>query len=101
MKEGTEYYNGLSGMLHYWKKVLRHRLNRALGTGFFQPVPRNRDQRPLALTSGKITGTNGTNFCQKYACGAGIRTWDLLHHVYLSYHLTYTSLVMGREIFSF
>ena len=32
---------------------------------------------------------------------AGIQTWDLLHHVHLPYHLTYTSLVMGIEIFSF
>ena len=39
MKEGTEYYNGLSGMLHYWKKVLRHRLNKALGTGFSNRYP--------------------------------------------------------------
>ena len=25
--------------LHYWKKVLRHRLNRALGTGFSNRYP--------------------------------------------------------------
>ena len=36
-----------------------------------------------------------------HAVVAGIRTWDFLRHVHLSYHLTYTSLVMGREIFSF
>ena len=36
-----------------------------------------------------------------HAVVAGIRTWDFLRHVHLSYHLTYTSLVMWTEIFSF
>jgi len=45
MKEGTEYYNGLSGMLHYWKKVLRHRLNKALGTGFSNRYPETETKR--------------------------------------------------------
>ena len=33
---------------------------------------------------------------EMHAVVAGIRTWDFLRHVHLSYHLTYTSLVIRR-----
>ena len=63
---------------------------------FFQPVP-GKWYQWLGSSEPVPKALLPKYFCQKGL--AGIRTQDLWFHIHLSYHLTYTSLLMGRDIF--
>jgi len=65
---------------------------------FFQPVP-GKWYQWLGSLEPVPKALLPKYFCQKGL--AGIQTQDLWLHMHLSYHLTYTSLLMEREIFSF